>query len=132
MCRGAGVELASPAIAVFADTTPPSCELVAPAPGSTITPDSDENHDLGDGLQLAVAARATDLDVAGEPVTLAVTVSGAGAIAVPDTTAGADGTATTEVTLLPVAAPVVLDVALTMRDHAGNACTSVASYVQAP
>lgn len=131
-CRGAGTELASPALAVFADTTPPSCELVAPVPGSTITPASDENHDLGDGVQLAVTGRAADPDVAGEPVTLAVVESGGGPIAVPDAVAGDDGTVTTSVTLLPALTSVAYDFALTMRDHAGNACTALATYVEDP
>ena len=131
-CRGAGTELASPAVAVFADTTPPSCALVAPVPGSAITPASDENHDLGDGVQLAVTGRAADPDVAGEPVTLTVVESGGAPIAVPDTIAGADGTATTEVTLLPAPTSVAYDFALTMRDHAGNACTALATYVEEP
>jgi hypothetical protein len=131
-CRGAGAELASRVLALVADTTPPSCELIAPAPGAAITPASDPDHDLGNGLQVVVIGRAADPDVAGEPVTLSVTETGGGPIAVPDTVADGDGTATTEVTLLPALAPVTYQFALTMRDHAGNACTSVATYAQDP
>jgi hypothetical protein len=131
-CRGAGTELASRALAVFVDTTPPSCELVAPAPGSTITPASDENHDLGDGVQLQVTGRAADPDVAGEPVTVTVALSGGAPIAVPDAVTGDDGTATTTLTLLPAQTSVAYDFALTMRDHAGNSCTALATYVEDP
>ncbi|HEX7837658.1 MAG TPA: hypothetical protein VF469_09360, partial [Kofleriaceae bacterium] len=131
-CRGAGTELASPALGVFADTTPPSCELVAPVPGSIITPAADENHDLGDGVQLAVTGRAGDPDVAGEPVTVTVVESGGAPIAVPDAVTGDDGTATTTLTLLPALTSVAYDFALTMRDHAGNACTALATYVESP
>lgn len=131
-CRGAGTELASSVLALIADTTPPSCELIAPVPGSVITPASDPDHDLGDGLQVVVIGRAADPDVAGEPVTLSVTEIGGAPIAVPDTVAADDGTATTEVTLLPAPARVTYQFELTMRDHAGNACTSIATYAQDP
>jgi hypothetical protein len=33
------------------------------------------------------------------------------------------------VALVPAALPATYDLALTMRDHAGNACTAVATYV---
>jgi hypothetical protein len=33
------------------------------------------------------------------------------------------------VTLAPSALPASYDLALTMRDHAGNTCTAVATYV---
>ena len=125
-CRGQGTELASPRTTVVADTTPPGCEIVAPAPGATITAAWDENHDLGDGLQLAVAARTADLDVAGEPGSLTITEGGVAAV-VP-TSAVADGASRAEVTLLPPITPATYDFAFTLHDHAGNACMSLATY----
>lgn len=128
ICRGGGAELTAPATTVVVDTAPPSCELIAPVPGSLITAASDADRDPGNGVQLAVIGRALDADVAGEPVDIRLAEAGVGAIAVPGTTTAADGTARAQITLLPVDTPASYDVAITMHDHAGNACTAVASY----
>src|SRR5512140_2891589 len=123
ICRGAGGELASQTLTLFADTTPPACGLVAPTPGTTITVAQDENHDLGDGVQLAITAHAAGGDVAGEPVTLAVSALDGSTVMVPASDADASGTSTASTTLAPAVTPTTFDFTLTMRDHAGNACT---------
>lgn len=123
ICRGAGGELTSQALTLFADTTPPACGLVAPMPGTTITVALDENHDLSDGVQLAITAHAEGGDVAGEPVTLAVSDLDGSTLAVPASDADATGTSTASATLAPAVTPATFDITLTMRDHAGNACT---------
>jgi len=127
-CRGAGAQLASPATTVFVDTTPPTCALVAPAPGTEITPAQDADQDPANGLQLAVAAHADGADVAGEPVALTITPTDGASITV--AAADVDGTGTStaaaSVPLAPI--PAVLDVSFAMHDHAGNLCTATATY----
>jgi hypothetical protein len=123
-CRGGGGDdVASQPVVVLADTTLPHCELIAPAPGDGVA------GNTADGVQLTVTGRAPDLDVAGEPVALAITERGVGPVAAPGTLTADDGTASSVVTLVPAALPATYDLALTMRDHAGNACTAVATYV---
>ncbi|HMG20241.1 MAG TPA: hypothetical protein VK607_02950 [Kofleriaceae bacterium] len=129
VCRGGGGELQATPVAAIVDTAAPRCALIAPAPGSVITWAWDLNGDPGDGLQLKVAGRSSDLDVAGEPVSVTIVVAGGAPIDAPDAIAGEDGTVSQEITLLPGAVPARYDVALTMRDHAGNACIAVASYL---
>ncbi|HEX3760651.1 MAG TPA: hypothetical protein VHW23_18175 [Kofleriaceae bacterium] len=128
ICRGGGGQLNAPAVLAVVDTLPPSCVLTDPAPGSQITLLSDEDGDPGNGVQLTVVASAPDLDVAGEPVDVSVTEAGVGAIAVPGTVTGDDGIARAPVTLVPARSSASYDVAVTMHDHAGNACTAVATY----
>jgi hypothetical protein len=128
ICRGGGAELTAPAVMAMVDTVPPSCELIGPAPGSLITAASDEDGDPGNGVQVTVIARAKDFDVAGEPVDVTLTEAGVGAIAVPGTVTADDGTARQQVTLLPASSPASYDIAITMHDHAGNACTAVGTY----
>lgn len=125
-CRGQGVALASPTTTVVADTTPPSCEIIAPAPGATITTAWDLDRDLRDGIQLDVTGSSPDLDVDGEPGRLTIT-AGDAAVVFP-TSAVAEGASHAAVTLAPVSSPATYDFALTLRDHAGNACMSVATY----
>jgi hypothetical protein len=128
ICRGGGARLIAHAVTAMVDTTPPSCALVGPAPGSLITAASDEDGDPGNGVQLTVIGSAEDADVAGEPADVHLAATGVGAIAVPATVTAADGTAREQITLVPVGAPASYDVAITMHDHAGNACTAVATY----
>jgi hypothetical protein len=80
-------------------------------------------------VQLTVVGGATDADVAGEPVDVGLAEAGVGPIAVPPTTAGPDGTVHAPLTLIPAGSPARYDVAITMHDHAGNACTAVTTYV---
>jgi hypothetical protein len=129
ICRGGGAKLLAHTVTAIVDTRPPSCAVIGPAPGSLITAASDENGDLGDGLQLTVIGAAADFDVAGEPVDVSLTEVGVGAIAVPPAVTAADGTVRAPVTLIPSGLPARYDVAITMHDHAGNACTAVTSYV---
>lgn len=127
-CRGAGTQLASLTTTVIADTTPPSCELVAPAPGATITPALDMNHDLADGIQLQTVGHADGSDVAGESATLAIGPEGSAATEVPASDTDDAGMTSASPTLAPPSTPAAYDFALTMRDHAGNTCASLASY----
>lgn len=129
ICRGGGAKLLAHTLTAIVDTRPPSCALIGPAPGSLITAASDEDGDPGDGLQLTVVGAATDFDVSGEPVDVSLTEAGVGAIAVPPAVTAADGTVRVPVTLIPSGSPARYDVAITMHDHAGNACTAVTSYV---
>jgi hypothetical protein len=127
-CRGPGTQLASPTTTVIVDTTPPTCELVAPAPGATITPALDANHDLGDGIQLQTVGHADGSDVAGESATLAINPAGGAVTAVPASDTDDAGMTSASPTLAPPSTPAAYDFALTMRDHAGNTCASLASY----
>jgi hypothetical protein len=128
---GGGGDVASQPVVVLADTTLPHCELIAPAPGAQIAvaPGDGVAGNTAGGVQLTVTGRAPDLDVAGEPVALAITERGVGPVAAPGMLTADDGTASSVVTLVPAALPATYDLALTMRDHAGNACTAVATYV---
>ncbi|HEX8107954.1 MAG TPA: hypothetical protein VF516_09520 [Kofleriaceae bacterium] len=128
ICRGGGAQLLAHPVTVRVDTTPPSCALIGPAPGSLITSASDEDGDPRNGVQLTVIGSAPDLDVAGEPVDVSLAETGIGAVTVPPTVTAADGTARAPVTLIPTGSPATYDVAITMHDHAGNACTAVTTY----
>jgi hypothetical protein len=128
VCRGAGIERASPTTTVIVDTIAPTCALIAPPPGSPITAALDLNHDPSDGVQLAVAARAYGDDVGREPVTLSIGRVGAMATPVPATDTDPDGETTAAVTLAPAIAPAAYDFAITLRDHAGNVCTATARF----
>jgi len=127
-CRGTATELASPTTTVLADTTPPGCAIVAPMPGSTITPAFDDDHMLADGVQLAVAAHADGDDVAGEPVILTIGAGSGAPIDVGASDTDADGTSTAAAVLAPAVTPATFNFELTMRDHAGNLCTSPVTY----
>jgi hypothetical protein len=129
ICRGGGAKLLADTVTAIVDTTPPSCALIGPVPGSLITAASDENGDPSDGVQLTVIGAATDGDVTGEPVDVSLAEAGIGGISVPPATTASDGTVRVPVTLIPSASPARYDVAITMHDHAGNACTAVTSYV---
>jgi hypothetical protein len=129
ICRGGGAKLLADTVAAIVDTAPPSCAVIGPPPGSRITSASDEDGDPGDGVQITVIGAATDGDVAGEPVDVSLTEAGVGAIAVPPAVTAADGTVRVPVTLIPSGSPARYDVAITMHDHAGNACTAITSYV---
>jgi hypothetical protein len=126
LCQGAGTAASSLAIAAFVDTTPPSCALVAPAPGSTITPAFDDNDDLDDGLQLAIALHVAGADVLGEPTTLELVADGGAPVAIATTPVGADGGSTGQATLAPP--PAAFSLALSARDHAGNTCTAAHAF----
>lgn len=127
-CRGAGGERASRTAALVADTTPPWCELLSPTPGATITPSFDANHDLSDGVQLAIAARSDAADVVGEPVSVTIGERGGSVITVAGTDVDETGASAALATLAPATTPATFDVTLAMRDHAGNSCMSVGSY----
>jgi hypothetical protein len=127
-CRGAGTEVASQMTTVIADTTPPSCELTLPIAGATITPALDQDHDLSNGVQLAVSGRADGGDVDGEPAVLTVTGPDGAPVRVPASDTDQSGGTTAMATLEPAGTPATYELALTMRDHAGNSCMAVASY----
>ena len=129
ICRGGGAKLLANTVTAIVDTSPPSCAVIEPVPGSLITGASDEDGDPGDGLQLTVIGAAAAFDVAGEPVDVSLTEVGVGAIAVPPAVTADDGTVRVPVTLIPSSLPAHYDVTITMHDHAGNACTAATSYV---
>lgn len=126
VCSGAGKTLGSAALTVFVDTTPPRCQLVSPAPGSTITWDDD--HDPSDGVQFAITARSSDRDIAGEPVSVAIVDTRGATVSSSTTAMGSDGSVSNEMTVMPAVSLVRYTAALALHDHAGNACTAVASY----
>lgn len=126
-CAGLGNALATPTTTVLVDTTPPGCALLAPAPGSTITPALDANHDLGDGIQLGVVGQGSGPDVEGEPAMVTLTdASGTSQLAA--SPLDASGATSAMATVTQTVAPAQVLVALTVRDHAGNLCTTTASY----
>ncbi|MEO7735898.1 MAG: hypothetical protein ABIY55_33390, partial [Kofleriaceae bacterium] len=127
-CGDATTELASPTTTLVVDTTPPGCGLSAPVPGTTITPAFDANHDLGDGVQLAIAAHADGDDVVGEPVSLVISDPSGVPTTVAASVTDAAGTTTAAATLAPPSTPAQFYVALTMQDHAGNRCMATATY----
>jgi hypothetical protein len=122
VCRGGGAQLLAHAVTAMVDTTPPRCALTWPAPGSLITAASDEDGDPGNGVQLTV------LGGAGEPVDVGLSEVGVGPVAVPPAITRSDGTVHAPLTLIPAGSPASYDVAITMHDHAGNACTAAATY----
>ena len=125
ICRGDGRELVAPTMTLLADTTPPSCALLAPGPGATVK-DDDRNPD--NGVQITLTGRSGDADVAGEPVDVTM-IDGRGAVvATMATTTDDSGSATGQVTLFPPSLPARYQAMFTMRDHAGNACTAVGAY----
>jgi hypothetical protein len=129
-CRAPGKMLGSSVLTVRVDTAPPRCQLVSPAPGTTITWDDD--HDPRDGVQFALTARSPDRDVSGEPVSVAIVDSRGITVSTSTSTMGMDGTVSDEMTVIPLTAPARYSAALTMHDHAGNACVAVASYSVLP
>lgn len=130
VCHDGGVLVPSQAASVFVDTTPPKCAFTAPAPGSTITPGLDTDHDLGDGVNLAIAATVggEGSDTDGESATMAITPA-ADVFSQPDpTTIDATGSTIASAVLTPPATPETYTFTLTGRDHAGNTCSSTVSY----
>ena len=128
VCRGGGAERASRTTTVVVDTTPPTCALVRPTPGAAIIPALDDNHDLSDGIQLVVAARADGPDVDHEPAIVTIGELGASpaALAAADTDAG--GQTSAPASLAPATTPATFTVSARLRDHAGNECVALASY----
>lgn len=129
-CRGAGTELASPALTLFADTTAPTCDLIAPIAGTTITPALDDNRDFTDGIQLAITVHADGADVAGEPVMLTIGAPDGSPLplAAPASDTDAGGASMASASFPPSATPAEYALVLVMRDHAGNVCTTTGTY----
>jgi hypothetical protein len=130
VCRGArGEILPSSALSVQVDVTPPSCDFRSPAPGTSITPDLDQDGDPTNGVQLAVEAYVGGGDAAGEPVQLTVTTL-EGSSVVQLTPVDAQGLSTGAVTLAPpspmMPAPFELEIAT--QDRAGNPCVTTRPY----
>lgn len=130
ICRGAGAQLASPVLTLFADTTAPTCDLVAPIAGTTITPALDDNRDFTDGIQLAITVHADGADVAGEPVMLTIGAPDGSPLplVVPASDTDAGGASTASASFPPAAMPAEYALVLVMRDHAGNVCTTTGTY----
>ena len=129
-CHAPGKTLGSSVLTVRVDTAPPRCQLVSPAPGTTITWDDD--HDPRNGVQFALTARSPDRDVSGEPVSVAIVDSRGATVSTSTSTMGMDGMVSDEMTVIPLTTPARYSAALTMHDHAGNACVAVASYSVLP
>lgn len=127
-CRGSGISAASIATTVLVDTQPPGCAFTNPSPGSTITPAFDQNHDLADGVQLAIAAQIGGPDVEGEPVALTIRPAGGAPMNVAASAVDATGATAAAATLMPATTPATFELALATQDHAGNRCTSTQAF----
>ncbi|MCX5742682.1 MAG: integrin alpha [Proteobacteria bacterium] len=122
---GATTTLTSTVLPLFVDSIAPACDVTAPAPGSMITPGVDADHDLSNGLQLAVEVAAIGADVESEPFEVSTTVGGSPVVAT-GTLAG-DGTGVATITL-PATSGVSYDVRLATQDHALNPCEVTHAY----
>ena len=129
-CVGAGGlgHASSPVASVFVDTVGPNCAVSAPTPGTSITPVLDADDDLTNGVQLTLTGHTDDRDTEGEPTQFVITAPGGGATTLvgSDVTAGGDSSAAA--TFAPPTPPASYTVDFTVRDHAGNACTSSEPY----
>ena len=124
-CRGGEGTADSPTTTVIVDTTPPTCAVTVPAPGTTITPSLDLDHDLSNGVQLGVEVHVTGNDVAGEVATLVID-PGSTPVSLP--VVDATGTTAGTTTLAPATTPATFMFELDARDHAGNTCSTTTAY----
>lgn len=129
ICRGPDEPVASLGLTVLVDTTRPICRFTTPFAGSTITPRFDTNANLADGVQLALAAEVSGIDVEGEPTTLVYQATANGAPVSATTTAvSANGRTTAVASLMPATTPASFAFKLGARDHAGNTCEATETY----
>lgn len=127
-CHGPGFSVTSAALPVVVDLTPPTCRLVSPVPGSTITPAFDANADTADGIQLEVVAQVDGDDVMGEPIDLVVTEVGGSPTTFAGTPIDAAGRTTFAATLAPATTPAMFQLTLAAQDHAHNACAPATDF----
>ncbi|HTJ44210.1 MAG TPA: fibronectin type III domain-containing protein, partial [Kofleriaceae bacterium] len=119
-----GSSSASTTTSVQVDTTPPTCAVVAPTPGSTITPAFDDDNDLSNGIQLTLGGSIAGGDVMGEAATFTVIDPDGNHTDVAGTTIDGAGGTTVTATLAPTSTPANYSIELRAPDHAGNACTA--------
>ncbi|MEZ4401534.1 MAG: Ig-like domain repeat protein [Kofleriaceae bacterium] len=106
---------------VFVDTVAPTCAMVAPTPGTSITPGLDANGDLSDGIQLTLRGGVTGGDTAGEAANFVVTDPAGN----PTTLTGspiASDESTADASFAPATSPAMYAVRFEAADHAGNTC----------
>ena len=113
---------------VFVDTVAPTCTLVAPTPGTSITPGLDANSDPDDGIQLALRGNASGNDGAGEAATFTITAPGGMTTTAIGTDLSSTGDSTADATFDPATSPATYGVRFATRDHADNQCETTQSY----
>ncbi len=125
VCRdpNLGTSSATAISSVLVDTVAPICTIVAPAPGSTITPAYDDDNDLSNGVQLGLAGAVGGDDVMGELATFRVIAPDATMMDLAGTVIDGSGATTVPTTLAPAITPASYAIELRTQDHAGNACT---------
>ncbi|MBA3538758.1 MAG: hypothetical protein H0T79_03955 [Deltaproteobacteria bacterium] len=124
--REGSEQAASLVSSAIVDSVQPTCDLTDPAPGMTITPALDLDHNTANGLQLAVAMHIAGADVDGETFDLAVTPTGGSSTMVAGIVAGNVGMV--NVTLAPPTNPATFEFVLSGHDRAGNTCTATHEY----
>jgi hypothetical protein len=126
---GGGVQRQSATAALYVDTMAPTCALVAPAPGTTITPALDGDADASNGLQLTLVGAATGTgDVLGEASSFELTPAGGTTVTVSGSLLDVAGQGQAVATLDRAGAPDDATVVFSARDHAGNTCRAEATY----
>jgi hypothetical protein len=130
VCHGPAAQaVPSATTLVVADTTPPACAIESPPPGSTITQrfnDKPIGKKALTKVELAFTAHADDGDIEAEPVTLSYKLTGASKATLAAMPNVADGSSKSMA--ITLGASKQYEVALTMRDHAGNVCASDVTY----
>jgi hypothetical protein len=118
-----GATASTLATPVFVDTTPPTCAVAEPAPGTTITPALDADGDLSNGVQLTLGGVIGGGDVTGEPATFTVIAPDGTHNDLTGSTINAVGVSTVPATIAPATTPATYSIELRASDHAGNPCT---------
>lgn len=108
---------------VFVDTTPPTCTITAPVPGTSITPSLDADTTLANGIQLELTGNADGGDGAGEAAAFTLIAPGGGTTALVGSDLSASGDSTADATFDPATTPADYTVRFATQDHAGNACS---------
>ena len=107
---------------IFVDTVAPTCAMVAPTPGTSVTPGLDANSDLTDGIQLTLRGNGDGGDGAGEAASFTITGPGGGTTALVGTDRDTAGDSTADATFDPATSPADYSVRFATTDHAGNGC----------
>lgn len=118
-CSKGGINEASATNTVEVDTVVPSCELIVPAEGITVTPDDDSDGDLGNGIQMTWRGTiddASENDTDGESASFFRDALQFNALPVDD---GASASELAEFT-----APGTFALGFSTQDHAGNPCSA--------
>ena len=108
---------------VFVDTAAPTCALIAPVPGTSITPALDADADLTNGVQLTLAANASGGDAEGEAATFTLIAPGGGTTDLPGTALSTAGGSSADATFDPATTPADYVVRFATQDHAANGCS---------